>query len=71
MKFLRVAKSVPEAQSLTHILGQPQATRNYPVGVMGLKGSLALFSDVFCPSQIIIGEFIWHLCRGCLNNSVR
>ena len=35
MKFLRVARRVPEAQS------QPQATRNYPAGAMGLKGYLA------------------------------
>ena len=56
---------------LLSYLGQPQATRKYPAGAMGLKGSLALFSDVFCPSQIIIGVFVWHLSRGCPNNSVR
>ena len=41
MTFLGVARRIPEAQSLSFNLGQPEATRIYPGGAMGLKGYLA------------------------------
>ena len=65
MKFLRDVMRVPETQSLSFNLGQPQGARNYPAAAMGLKGSLVLFFDAFCPSQIMISVFVWHLCNGC------
>ena len=41
---------------------QPQTTRNYLSVSMDLEVPLVLFCDVFCPSQIIIGVFVCHLC---------